>query len=318
MQIDTPNPTARVLEELAAQVTEQVRRSGIVRTDVEELNALKAGSRARIYALVARPFDEAIASDRLLAEHLRTSQRFVETAASKCSVLEVRLTNAREQAARLPEPKASHWPIAMSATALFTVCFAPTVYATFMSSVQDAPLAWIISLVLGAAIGVFLVQVLLQQRADSGSAKHFRALGYGLGLGFGILRLSKADGPEDWLVALGLTVLECAAVVGLDWYAEKSRQNAAVYRNSHAQVSALEQAIADLKTNIQDERARGQQLQNNLRHREAQAFDAEQMAEKAAWTAEAAYRSAVHANQRLLEGGAGFAHPLAFGLENLK
>jgi hypothetical protein len=300
-----------VLEELAAQVTEQVRRSGIVRSDVEELNALKAGARARIYALVTRPFDEAIASDRLLAEELRTSQRAIETASSKCSVLEARLTNAREHTAPLPEPKASQSVIATSATALFTVCFAPPIYATFMSGVQDLPLGLIISLVLGAAIGVFLVQVLLQQRAASGDGNHFRALGFGLGLGFGILRLSKAEGLEDWLIALGLTVLECAAVVGLDWYSEKSRQNAAAYRNSHAQVSALEQAIADLKTSIRDERARSQQLQNNLRHREAHAFDAEQMAEKAAWTVEAAYRSAIHANQRLLEGGAGFADALA-------
>jgi hypothetical protein len=304
---DAPNPSERVLEELAAQVTEQVRRSGIVRCDLEELDALRARAKARIFAIAARPFDEAIASDRLLADDLRTAQRVIETAASKCSVLEVRLANAREQTARLPEPKPSQSAIAFSASALFTTCFAPTFYTTFMSGIQDPPLAWLIALALGAAVGAFLVQVLLQQRGDAGNGKQFRMLGFGLGFGFGLLRLSKAEGLEDWLVALGLTILECAAVVGLDWYAEKRRQLTAAYQHSRAQVSALEQAVADLKSNIHGERVRSQQLQSNLRQREAQAFDAEQMAEQAAWTVEAAYRSAVHANQRLLEGGAGFA-----------
>lgn len=180
-----------------------------------------------------------------------------------------------------------------------------------MSSIQDAPLAWLLSIVLGAAVGAFLVQVLLQPRAESKASKHAILVGCGLGIGFGILRLSKADGFDDYLIAVGLTVLECVAVAGLDWFAEKHRQSVSVHRISQAQGVALEQAIADVKAHIQSERTRYDELRAELKQREAEAFDVERVAGQAGWAVEAAYRGAIHANQRILEGGGGFALPQA-------
>ena len=227
-------------------------------------------------------------------------------------MLEARLTNAREQTARLPEPRQSLIGLSLSGIGLFSICFAPTVFSVFMSSIPDAPLAWLISLLIGAAIGVFLVQLLLQPRATADTSRHSKLIGFGLGLGFGILRLSKAEGVEDVLIALGLTILECVAVAGLDRFAEKHRQAVSTFLASQAQSTALEQAIADLKGHIQGEQARYDSLRAELKQREMEAFDVDRAAGCAASAVEAAYRGAINANQRLLEGGGGFAAPQAW------
>ncbi len=302
---------AGLIDELGAHTAENVRHAGIVRCDPDELKALREGAKARVYALARRPYDEAIASDRLLAENIKAAKGNFDTLLAKCAVWETRLTSAREQTARLPEPRRSLAGIAISGIGLFCICFAPTIYSAFMSSIQDAPLAWLISILIAIAAGAFLVQILLQPRAEANTSRHSRLVGFGLGIGFGLLRISRADGLEDYLIAIGLTVLECMAVTGLDWFAEKHRLSGSVYRISQAQTVALEQAIADVNAHIQSERTRYDGLLAELRNRESEAFDVERVAEQAAWAVEAAYRGAVHANQRLLEGGGGFAMPQA-------
>ena len=311
MKLPAENLLVELIERVVAQTIEHVRLSGIVRVDLEELTALREGAKARVYAMAKSPFNEAIASDRALAANIRAAKDSIDTLLAKCAVLETRLTNAREQTARLPEPRRSLTGIAISSIGLFSIAFAPSVFSVFMSGLQDAPLAWLISILIGAAIGAFLVQVLLQPRVEAKDSKHSRLVGFGLGIGFGILRLSKADGFEDYLIALGLTVLEWVAVAGLDWFAEKHRQGLSVYRISQAQTVALEQAVADVKAHIHDERNRYDDLRAALKHRESETFDVERVAEQVGWAVEAAYRGAVNANQRLLEGGGGFALPQA-------
>lgn len=307
--IQTPNGLA-LIEQMIAKTVEHLRSGGINRCDLDELKARKEGVKAPLYAIAAPPFSETIASDHALAESLRAANRRAETAEARCTVLETRLMSSREQTARLPEPH-SITGMALSAVGLFSLCFGSIVNSVFMSSIQDAPLAWVISLLIGAAIGAFLCQAILQPRADARNSKHAIIVGFGLGIGFGILRLSKADGLEDYLIAIGLTVLESIGVVALDWFAERHRQSVSVYRISQAQSMALEQAIADLRNQIRVERDRYDALRAELKQRESEAFDVERVAEYAGWAVEAAYRGAINANQRLLEGGAGFAMPQA-------
>jgi hypothetical protein len=194
---------------------------------------------------------------------------------------------------------------------VFSIAFAPTVFVLWMNTIQDAALGWLVSTLTGGAIGAFLVQVLLQPRGDGPAPKRPTLVCFGIGIGFGILRLSRAEGIEDYLVAVGLTVLECAVVAGLDWFAEKHFQSVATYRVAQAQRIALEQALDELKANLAIERSRYGGLQEQLRARESESFDVEPLAEQAAWAVEAAYRAAVHANQRCLEGGGSFALPAA-------
>lgn len=310
MAAETPVAIA-LIDQLVAQNIEHVRRSGIVRCDLDELKALREGAKARLSAMASPAYDEAIASDRALAENIRAAKGSIDNLAAKCAVLETRLTNAREQTARLPEPRRSLAGITLSGIGLFSICFAPTIYSVFMSSIEDAPLAWLIALLIGAAIGTFLALVLLQPGAEAKASKHSRLVGFGLGIGFGILRISRADGLEVYMVAVGLTVLESIGVVALDWFAEKHRQSVSIHRISQAQTVALERAVADVNAHIHAERTRYDGLLAELKEREAEAFDVERVAELAAWAVEAAYRGAVNANQRLLEGGGGFALPQA-------
>jgi hypothetical protein len=136
------------------------------------------------------------------------------------------------------------------------------------------------------------------------SAKSIKLLGVLLGVGFGLLRAAKAEGIEGYLVAVGLTVIECAAVMGLDWFAQRHRSVASVYRTSHAQILALEQAIGAIDKQIGDEKSTYARLHEAVRQREMEAFDIDTVAEEAGWAVEACYRAGINANQRLLEGGA--------------
>ncbi len=303
---------ATEIDRIIANISESTARSGIVEFDFAESKALQEGAKAYVYLLKPPPIDESKGSDKECREGIESAKSSIKILHAKCAVLEARLTNAREQTARLPEPRQSLMGLSLSGIGLFSICFAPTVFSVFMSSIPDAPLAWLVSLLIGAAIGVFLMQLLLQPRATADTSRHSKLIGFGLGVGFGILRLSKAEGVEDVLIALGLTILECVAVAGLDRFAEKHRQAVSTFLATQAQSTALEQAIAELKNQIQGERAHYDSLRAELKQRETEAFDTESVSECVAWAAEAAYRGAVKANQRLLEGGSGFATPQAW------
>ena len=135
-------------------------------------------------------------------------------------------------------------------------------------------------------------------------------IGIALGVGFGLLRLAVAEGLADYLIAIGLTVIECAAVAGLDWYANRVRKEATLYRLSQAQILAAEEARNQIDERITAERMHCQNALDRIREREAEAFDVDKVSAAAAWAVEAAYRSAVNANRRRLEGGAVQALPM--------
>ena len=140
-----------------------------------------------------------------------------------------------------------------------------------------------------------------------------RSVLFGLGLGVGccLLRLTKADSPQDYIFAGGLTLIECATVAGLDWFADRHRAISSSYRATKGQIDAVERGIASVDAQIRDERARYAELLEELKRREAECFDVERLVEDAPWVVEAAYRRAINANQRLLEGGGGLVAPEA-------
>jgi ABC-type taurine transport system ATPase subunit len=139
--------------------------------------------------------------------------------------------------------------------------------------------------------------------------KRSTLLGFGIGIGCGMMRAAKADSVEGFVIAGGLTLIECMAVVGLDWFAQKRRQVASAHRISRAQIVALEEAVVAVDAQIREEISRTTSLIDEIKQREAEAFDVERVAEEAAWAVEAAYRGAINANRRLLEGGAVEALP---------
>jgi hypothetical protein len=299
------------------ELREFVRQCGTVRVDPSELNAHREAAKAEVHAFALKPFDENIASDHALIEDRETIKGEIKVDVAKCDVYETRLLSTMEQTARLPEPRRSLFGIALSATGLFSLCFAPTIFSVFMSGITDPPLAWLVAIIIAAGIGAFLVQVLLQPRPaeqtppGAGKKKSHQAslVGFGLGIGFGLLRLAKAGGAEDYLIATALTLLECVAVAGLDWFASNHFQEVSVYLDSQARSVALEHAVARLEPRIEEKRNRYAAVLGEIILRESDGLNVERVAEWAAWTIEAAYRGAVNANARLLEGGGVFPSP---------
>lgn len=134
-------------------------------------------------------------------------------------------------------------------------------------------------------------------------------LGALTGSGFLFLRLSQADGPADYLMAIGLSIVECVAVLGVEHYAHSQRAHEAAYRRSQAQTGALESAIKSVGHELNEVRAANERLLSELKVREAEAFDVDKVAEAASCVVEANYRSAVTHSQRMLNGGAPSAFP---------
>ena len=150
-------PLASVVDESLAEISEVIRRSGSVRCDPEEMTATKEAIRARVRSHAMPLFNpEAIASDRTLADNAKESSERLVWLRSKRDVLETRLANAQEETEQMPAPCQSFTPIASTATGLFMLCFAPTIHSAFFAGLDDALLAWVISIVIGAAVGGFL------------------------------------------------------------------------------------------------------------------------------------------------------------------
>jgi hypothetical protein len=153
---------ASLIDEMTAEVAAGIGRSGAIRCDPEELSALREAAKACIYARAMPSFNpNTIASDREIVEALNLAKERTARLIAKRDVLDTRLTNAREQTARMPAPSRSLAGIVATAIGVFTVCFAPTLYSAFLSGMEDALLAWVISIILGVAMGGFLTLLLL-------------------------------------------------------------------------------------------------------------------------------------------------------------
>jgi hypothetical protein len=158
---------AFLIDTIAAEIADRIRRSGVVRCDLEEMNAVKEAARGRAYSSAVLPFDpKTIASDRELAEALAAGKDRVHWLRAKRDVVETRLINAREQTARMPAPRTSLASLIVSGTGVFTLCFSPTIYGVFFAGMEDAVLAWVLSVVIGGAVGGFLSLLLLNSEEE--------------------------------------------------------------------------------------------------------------------------------------------------------
>lgn len=299
------------IEHMRAEVGDSVQRAGSVLCDEAELNAVREGARGRISLIASAPFDpSSIVSDRLLLTDYESTCERIDALCRIRATHDARLLSAREQTGKLQAPPSTHWSMGLASVGVFAVCFSPTIFAVFLSGVDDKLLAWFFALILGCSLGAFLCMILLPFGGESSASKRNVWIGIALGAGFGLLRLAVAEGFTDYLIAVGLTVIECAAVAGLDWYANRVRKEATLYRLSQAQIVATEEARNEIDERITTERMHCQNALDRIREREAEAFDVDKVSDAAAWAVEAAYRSAINANCRRLEGGAVQAFPM--------
>ena len=188
------------IETGSAGIAEHVKQTGVMTVDEEELLALREGAGAKVAALAGPRFSEEIASDCQLAGNLRNCEAQLESYRRNLAACEARLTSTREQVGKLLAPS-NIWGIGTAAVGVFTLCFAPTILSVFLAGMDDRVLAWAFSFWLGATVGSFLTMLLLPADGESASVKSSVKLGVALGLGFGLLRLSIADGLPDYLKA---------------------------------------------------------------------------------------------------------------------
>jgi hypothetical protein len=139
------------------------------------------------------------------------------------------LRDAELDLARTPKAgaKPSVHPLQVAASVVgITLSVAPTVHDSLFHTLPDDILAWFESLISGAFVGGMLTLAILNGR-KSKMTWIGTAAGILVGVGLGAVRLSSAEGAGEALFALGLTVMEIAAVLLLEWQASALRTSEA-------------------------------------------------------------------------------------------
>jgi hypothetical protein len=149
---------------------------------------------------------------------------------------------------------------------VITLTVAPTLHDSVFQTLGDDILEWFAASISAAFVGGMLTLAILNGRR---TAWTWVGVGAGviLGLGLGAVRLSSAHGADEVMFAMGLTIIEIAAVLLLEWLASGLRTSEAEWLPRH---KAETEAIA-LRDAAQDDLKRWQErikeLGNAIAHK---------------------------------------------------
>jgi hypothetical protein len=153
------------------------------------------------------------------------------------------LRDTETNLARAPKPgtKPAAPPVLVAAFIVaITLTVAPTLHDAVFLTVGDDLLEWFFSSLCAAFVGTMLTLAILKGRRTV-----FTWVGVGagvvLGIGLGAVRLARAEGAGDVVMGIGLTIVEVAAVLLLEWLASGLRERETVWEVKHV---AESQAIA--------------------------------------------------------------------------
>jgi hypothetical protein len=121
------------------------------------------------------------------------------------------------------KPGANSWLIAAFIVTIAITC-APTLHDFLFHNLSDDLLAWFCSLVFSGFLGGTLTLTIISGRRTSLTWIGVAA-GIVLGIGLGAVRLSSANGVAEVLFAFGLTIVEIASVLLLEWLASGLRNS---------------------------------------------------------------------------------------------
>lgn len=162
------------------------------------------------------------------------------------------LREAEIKVARAPKagPKPDAHPLLVAAfIVVITLTVAPTLHDSVFQTLADDMLAWFGAWLSAAFAGGMLTLAILGGRRTKWTWLGVAA-GVTLGLGLGAVRLSSAEGAGEVMFAVGLTIVEIAAVLLLEWLASGLRTSEAEWFVRHTAeseaIAALESAQADL------------------------------------------------------------------------
>ena len=152
------------------------------------------------------------------------------------------LRDAEIRLARTPraglKPHAPHLLVAAFVAAIM-VTVAPTLHDTIFLTIGDDLLNWFASMVIATLVGVMLTLAILNGRNSKWTWIGVAA-GVILGVGLGAVRLSAANGASETMVAVGLTIVEIAAVLLLESLASGLRASEAAWLPIHkAEIEAI-------------------------------------------------------------------------------
>lgn len=162
------------------------------------------------------------------------------------------LRDAEIDLAQLPKAGNKPVPAPMLVAAFvvaITLTIAPTLHDSLFHTFGDDLLAWFFSALCATFVGGMLTLAILSGRR---TAWTWVSVGAGviLGLGLGAIRLAGAEGIGEVVFAFGLTVVEIAAVLLLEWLASGLRASEAIWEVNHAAeskaIASHDAAQADL------------------------------------------------------------------------
>ncbi len=146
------------------------------------------------------------------------------------------------------KPRAKGWLVAAFIVAI-TITVAPTLHDFFFHTIADDLLVWFAATTSAAFVACMLTLAILSGRRSTWTWIGGVA-GILLGLGLGAVRLSAAEGPAEMLFGVGLTVIEIAAVLLLEWLASGLRNSEdrwlPLKTTEDQAIAARETALADL------------------------------------------------------------------------
>lgn len=162
------------------------------------------------------------------------------------------LRDAEADLARAPKADAkpvAHPLLVAAFIVAITLTVAPTLHDTVFQTIADDMLAWFAAWLSAAFAGGMLTLAILSGRRTTWTWIGVAA-GAILGVGLGAVRLSGAEGSDEVMFAVGLTIVEVAAVLLLEWLASGLRTTEAEWFLRHAAeseaIAARDAAQADL------------------------------------------------------------------------
>lgn len=134
-----------------------------------------------------------------------------------------------------PKPRLNSWLLG-AFIVVFSITVAPTLHDSVFHTLPDDLLAWFVSLICSAFVGAMLSWGILGGRRTK-LTWIGAAAGVALGIGLLAVRLSSAENAGEGMFAVGLTIVEIAAVLLLEFLARDLRIKEAEWTVDHAKES---------------------------------------------------------------------------------
>ncbi len=234
--------------------------SGTTEPVPDDLSSLEEHARAMAQDTYRDVFDpqKNVHDQMHQAEYQRLLQQRVETEKGVAHAA-ANLHDAERLLATTPKagqkPEANWWLVTAFIIAI-TITVAPTLHDFVFFGIADDLLSWFCGSITAAFVAAMLTLAILSGRRTKWTWAGVVA-GIILGLGLGLVRLSSAEGLMEALFAVGLTVVEIAAVLLLEWIASGLRNREDAWLVAKA---AEDTAVASRDTEQTDVQRRQAQL----------------------------------------------------------